>query len=172
MNGTLELIIGVFSLSSFLAYAWWTKVRVWMLRQDLFEIRDRLWDRMRAEGLLDHPAHRWYRNNLNALIRFAPALSWLLILTVLSHDTDLTPTLTGLKVEHDELPKPVSEASEEVVNCIVRYLFRWTLTGWVLWVVLSVIGKLRTLQSRVISTINHVSRSEEMRKVGRQLART
>ena len=142
-----------------------------MLRQDLFAVRDELWDRMRAEELLDHPAHRWCRNNLNSLIRFAPVLSWWSILTLWLGSTNVTPDATAEEFDQGELPNPVSEADAKAAYCVLRYLFRWTLTGWVLLAVFSVSGKLKECQSWIASAVTRASRSEEIRTVGRHPAK-
>src|SRR4051794_29632881 len=73
------------ALALLVCYAWWSRFRVWLLRQDLFAIRDEVWDRMRAAGALDHPSHRQFRDGINSMIRFAPDLSlftvWRMLLT-------------------------------------------------------------------------------------------
>ena len=171
MSATIQLLGGMLLLSSLLAYACWTKIRVWMLREDLFAIRDRLWDRMRAEGMLDHPAHRSYRNALNALIRLAPAISWMMILTIVFERVELTPISMAREFDLEKLPTPVAEASRDAAHCVLRYLFFWTLLGLVLWIIFSILGQLRIWQSRLISAINRAFQSEEIRKLGRHFAR-
>ena len=84
MMPELQLIIGTIMLAAVLSYAWWVSLRVWMLRQDLFSIRDDLWDAMKARGLLDDPAHREMRDALNAFIRVAPRFSVLTFFGILA----------------------------------------------------------------------------------------
>src|SRR5205809_877952 len=75
MSPAMELITWTVLLSLVITYAWWAYFRVWILRQDLFEIRDRLWDTAHEKGLLWNPDYLNTRDGINAMIRLAPWLS-------------------------------------------------------------------------------------------------
>jgi len=85
MPPEIQLVLFSTLLSLAIAYAWWVRFRVWMLREDLFSIRDQLWDTMLEEGTLDDPEHRRVRDEINALIRIAPLFSvWTVIGIIIS----------------------------------------------------------------------------------------
>lgn len=75
MTDYLPLIVGCLMLGATITYALWTRMRIWFFRQDLFTIRNDLWDNMRAKGVLDNVDHRQLRRCINSLIRSAPHLS-------------------------------------------------------------------------------------------------
>src|SRR5688572_25994356 len=83
MNPHTQLIVAVAGLSVVISYAWWVRFRVWILRQDLFAIRDELWDRMHELGLLHHPDHVRTRTELNAMIWGGPYLSFFVAVKLL-----------------------------------------------------------------------------------------
>src|SRR5438128_141697 len=126
MKAEIELVLFATLLSAVLSYAWWIRFRVWMLRQDLFMHRDRLWDSMRAEGRLDDPEHRRVRDDINALIRIAPLLSiWTIIrIFIEGPQTDRPEQGAAGDLPHRTL--------EEAVLRVSRYLLFETLSGWVL----------------------------------------
>jgi len=123
MNSSIQLILGCFLLSMVVTYGWWSYLRVWFLRQDLFTIRDELWDAMRAGGTLDLPAHRECRDSINAIIRVAPFLSPLTVFRLFT-----------IEVHHTEpdirsMPAEVVRARNLVVLRVTRYLLCESLTG-------------------------------------------
>ena len=63
------LFLAVFALSNAFFYLAWIKVRVTILRQMLFEIRDGLWDTAFKLNRFDDPAYRRSRSHLNNMIR-------------------------------------------------------------------------------------------------------
>lgn len=167
MSPAIQLIFATFVLSMTLSYAWWLRIRVWALRQDLFTIRDRLWDRMRAEGTLDHPAHRWYRNNLNSLIRFAPALSFTTIVQML--DAGVVPAYPE-GIDPDHLPEAVTQARQAADERIVKYLLFHTITGWIVIGVALSVGVKDFITNELLSHIGQIASSREIRSAGRLLA--
>lgn len=72
MSAWIQLIGACLVCSALISYLWWLKFRVWIFRQDLFEIRDLMWDRAKAEGLLEHPDYQSVRDKINVVIRVAP----------------------------------------------------------------------------------------------------
>ena len=94
------------------------------LREDLFVIRDELWDRAREEGNLDHESHRQFRDVINSLIRIAPVLTFFTFFRIIlvsdsSQEVPLSDQLTE-----------VEEARRKVITRLVRYLLRETLVGF------------------------------------------
>src|SRR6266446_6459148 len=92
MSAEFRLLFWCSALALLVCYAWWSRFRVWVLRQDLFAIRDVVWDAMRAQGMLEDPAHREFREGINAMIRFAPDLTFFTVWRILV--TNLTPSST------------------------------------------------------------------------------
>jgi len=170
MNGYIQVAIGSLLLSGLIAYAWWSKTRVWVFRQSLFSIRNRLRDEMAKSGQLDLQDYKRCRSLINAMIGFAPALSWWTIWTIVLHEDDLTPTHRGKQFQAENLPQPVKDAMREVEQCVLQYLFRWTLLGWFIGGLLAIVGNLGSLKSRIGAAVKAFSRSEEAGKIGHHLA--
>ena len=63
------ILIGALVLSVSVSYGLWAKLRIVLLRQDLFVIRDRLWDRAGELSGFDDPAYRHARKHLNDAVR-------------------------------------------------------------------------------------------------------
>ena len=123
---TPEARIIIFStlLSVVLTYCWWVRFRVWIFRQDLFAVRDDLWDEMRVGGHLDDPDYRDFRRSVNSLIRFAPMLSiptfmW----TLFNYEKSRA---TSLNSRHLEV---VTRARTLVFNRVIQYLLLESATG-------------------------------------------
>lgn len=117
MTSYVLLAAGLIGLSYTITYAWWCRFRIWVLRQDLFEIRDRLWDDARKGGFLGHPAHREARDAINAMIRFCPRLS-------LPVWRELNVISKGRKrVARSGLVPAVDQAMMRVAHRITRFVF-------------------------------------------------
>jgi hypothetical protein len=123
MSADQKIIFYSTAISLILTYAWWVHFRVWILRQDLFAIRDRLWDTMRAKGQLESVAHRETRNGINAMIRFAPYLSLVTVAIILTSGVES-------KCENVELPAEIVDFRKAVFLRVLRFLVCETLTGW------------------------------------------
>lgn len=146
----IKLCVASFCLGLVIAYAWWTKVRVLRLRQHLFAIRDEMWDSANRLGQLDDPAHREYRDVINATIYCAGTI------------TPITIIYCGMlirkaKTSFAQPPKPLSaeieaiiaKAKERVNRRMVKYLTRETLSGLMLGILLCLIPKrLREAQEK------------------------
>lgn len=124
----LVFMLSCLGISLALTYAWWTRYRVIALRQDLFSLRDELWDLMRAEGKLDHPAHRALRDHLNRLILIAPALSPTVVRAVKASGAAQAEPASA---PAGEVPAAVAVIRHETSKLIRRYLHRWCVSGWV-----------------------------------------
>jgi len=124
MNPQIKIILSSFFLGLFVAYIIWLRWRVWILRQDLFEIRDQLWDKMRQEGKLGDSEHRIVRQTINGVIRVAPILSIITLVIAL---------LSGL---HGDSPNIHNSSAKNALNKVIvrlaRYIMFETITGLLL----------------------------------------
>ncbi len=170
MAPEIQFFLGGIIFASGLSYAWWVWFRVWMLRQDLFAIRDELWRSMKDLNELDDPAHRELREGINAFIRIAPWLSIFTILRILAEGAHSQFFGIG-----EVIPKEVELAKKKVVLRVARYLFLETLLGLGMVTAL-LIGCLlilmpfafaKSLLSRKVETVLD---SAELRAIGRLVA--
>lgn len=124
MSPNLQFLLACLGISLILTYALWCQVRPWILRQQLFAIRDDLWDAMRATGQLDHHDHRELRELINALIGVAGMLTWPTFLFLLITRGDFRLVVAP----PSEIPE-VNRTRLAVARCVAGYLLRATLTG-------------------------------------------
>lgn len=117
-------VVGVFGLSSVVTYLWWINFRVWCLKQDLFEVRDRLWDVARAKGFLDADSYRDARRSINALIRLSPRLSLPTLLFTIRKASEAEAD----EPSASEIPE-VRAAIRRSAEIVVWYVFNRTLSG-------------------------------------------
>ncbi len=122
------LIAGLATTSLALAYANWVRVRVIRLRQDLFEIRDDLFDAAAALCAFDDPAYREYRAGINAMIRFASVLS---VPMIVFANTSKERTDDFMRSEDAELQEAIDHARSRLESLLATYLIHSTLTGWI-----------------------------------------
>lgn len=133
----LRLILWFTALSLVLAYALWVKLRVVLLRQALFEIRDDMFDQVAALGRLDDPAYLVRRASINSVIRISGTLTPVTIAYLVGTATPADmPTSTDKNVQ-DVLLK----THDRVVRRLTRYISRETLTGVLLFCLLRVLPK-------------------------------
>src|SRR4051812_41746641 len=105
MNPHIQLFLAILGLSAVFTYVWWMKFRVWRFREDLFLIRDTIWDRAREANELHLEAYREFREGINAVIRLAPMLS---IFTLLHLIFALEPRMKPILAT--DLPPYLAEA--------------------------------------------------------------
>jgi len=79
-SNIVQLAIGCFCLSVVVAYAIWSYVRVMLLRESLFAIRDNLWDKANELDAFDDPRYQEIRGHLNAIIGVAHWISFPMII--------------------------------------------------------------------------------------------
>lgn len=75
ISGLLQVAAGSAVVGLALGYAWWSKIRITLFREDLFLIRDRMWDQARDLGALDDPKYQYTRELLNSCISAASYVS-------------------------------------------------------------------------------------------------
>lgn len=129
----LDLIIiavGSFLVSSAFAYAWWASIRVTFLREELFAIRDRLWDVARERGRLTDAAHIQARRHLNAIIRTAGLYSVPTLNVMVRRGRNL-PSEDRMATCDNVLGKAIDEAYGASWELLTRYIFFQHASGWV-----------------------------------------
>lgn len=117
---TLSLWFGILSLA--ISYAWWVRLRVWLLRQDLFNLRDELWQQMSENGTLEDESYQQTRNALNQLIRLAPYFSFFVLARILLEDTGEVSRPLMI------LPQ-VRTARSQLVSRLMGYMLQESLIG-------------------------------------------
>jgi hypothetical protein len=127
MNPFLRISLACFGISLVVTYLWWVKIRVWRLRQDLFVIRDELWDAMRIDGSFSDPEYREFREGMNAVIRLAPVLSILTVIGIVLNRDEFRPFGS-----HIARKAPIAKARALAFSRITTYLLFETLTGLVI----------------------------------------
>ncbi len=165
MRLDLQFLIGCFGISTVITYAWWTKIRVWALRQDLFQIRDRLWDQMRVRGELDDPAHREFREGINSLIRLAPFLSLMTVARIVLDRDEFKPLLARNKDA-----TAIQQARHDVFYRVTRYLLVESISGLVLSSIAIVFGMAEALKTRLAQRIEWLIDSKELQTLDDHLS--
>ncbi len=128
MTSHIHFLLACLGMGLIATYAGWLRLRVWMFRQDLFQVRDHLWDSMLAEGTLDDPAHREFRDEINAIIRIAPMLSFFLVIRIM-----MDHEVTGSTPPRQADGNPTIElARRKAFYRIAHYLVGETISGVVL----------------------------------------
>ena len=123
----LTLLAASFVLGAAIAYLWWCHVRVTFLREDLFMIRDRLWDQARQHDMLEDPAYLRAREVLNATIGIAGLFSVRMF--------DMIRSSPQPEVQHSpplpegEKGEVIREAYEQMKQVIIDYVYFRTFTG-------------------------------------------
>lgn len=124
MTAFLMITGGATLIGAAIAYIMWVDLRVIEFREDLFLIRDELWDRMRERGELDLEDHQTARRCINSTIRFAPRLSLTSVFSALGNGVQRTSN----PIEDEE----IQEYMDRVVLRSKRYIFDHSLMGWIL----------------------------------------
>ena len=115
------ILFGVFTFlaSSGIAYLWWVKAREMRLRQDIFVIRDDLFDAAVDNDWLDDPCYRAFRTYLNSLLAFAHHLS----VPALIHLSELPlPDEPFPESGNKRIQKAVQKATQDVSARVIRFV--------------------------------------------------
>ena len=115
-----------------LLYAWWVKARVLLLRHDLFQIRDGLFDDVMRLGALDDPGYRDARAHLNTILRIAGTINIYTMLYLIQS----TGEAKSLRIDSKnvEVQGLIENADQQLAERVFRYLIRHTATGGILWI--------------------------------------
>ena len=122
----LLIFVGMMIVSCALSYAWWCKVRVVQLRQDLFDLRDALFDAASDIGALDDPAYRAARRHFNAIARTAEHITIPVLAFVLHRGVSRNEML---KSDNPRLQEEIDRALDSCADRLRAYLLKDTFTG-------------------------------------------
>lgn len=124
------IFFGVFTLlaSTGVSYLWWIRVREMRFRQDIFSVRDDLFDLAVASGLVDDPAYIAFREYLNNMLLFAHHLSIPVMVHMAKFPLSSEPFPRS---ENKCLQRAIEDATTTVSNRIVRFLRYETMIGLV-----------------------------------------
>lgn len=131
-------ILSATLLSCAITYVWWTVIRITELREDLFTIRDSLFDTASSLNTFDDPAYRAARVQLDGLIRLADGLS-LPILIYLIALTEREQPQSPPHSNNVQLQKAIDSARGAAVARIVRFVTRHSLLGQAIGLVFSIV---------------------------------
>jgi hypothetical protein len=125
------LTISTVVASVAIAYAWWIYVRVMWLREDLFNVRDALFDLAMERGRLKDPAYLLARGRVNAMIRMAGTfnLHTVVFLSTIVPDR----SADDMRSSDQVLQGAIDSAYHKVGKRLFKYITRQTLTGCLLW---------------------------------------
>lgn len=159
MKPELTLILATAGLAVGVYYAWWIKIRVWLLREDLFVLRDSLWDYAMDHGLLKDERYRRAREGINALIRVAPALSLFTVFHILKEEK----REPGVPAREEDAT--IDAAIEEAVNRVAHYLFYQTASGFIVGLPLLLVHWKHSVQQRFACMLRRFFESAELQAV-------
>lgn len=124
----LMFIFWSLALSSGISYGFWVVLRVAKLRQDLFIIRDRLFDLAAGYNRLSDPAYLEFRASINGVIRGAGMLS---ISTVACTFVYATKRDGPVRTDFEPLQNELDQANGEVSRRVISYILNETASGWI-----------------------------------------
>ena len=128
MNPYIYLISGMIGLSLLTSYVLWTWAGVWITRQELFAVRDALWDEMRRSGELDDQSHRDCRDRINVMIRIVPMLSVAFVAHVLFRNM-------GSADVAQNMPASVIKAKRRMAVAVANHILKYTVTGRIMLII-------------------------------------
>ncbi len=126
--------IGLVIASWGIAYAWWVKVRVYRLRDDLFAIRDNLFDEAASLDAFEDEGYRATRATINACIQAAGTLSIPMLVCAYVDASELPP-FQRPRSDNEKLDAAIGPAMDAFHNRVMRYVVYETGWGRVLWLV-------------------------------------
>lgn len=166
------LALGLLMLSGVITYACWIRFRVWALQQDLFAIRDRLWDEAQRGGFSGDEEYQFARNGINTMIRFAPRLS-LSVWRFLENRVE-EHGAKNIPYPRERIPA-VDKAISEVAHRLVKFIYRQTLSGFLSMKIRQLWGtqndRAECLEKEA-ELAGRVSTSSELREFDRQYTRS
>ena len=121
---------GMLLISCAAAYAWWCRVRVIDLRQDLFDIRDDMWDDARRLGCFSDPAYRSTREHLNGVATHASSFTFPILAVVMANRPEGGYPARPTSERHD-VQKILDRALYRSSNRLTSYIVNESLIGWI-----------------------------------------
>lgn len=158
------IIFGTMLVSLSLTYAWWVKIRVVCLQQDLFDLRDGLFDFAADHGCLDDEAYSEARNQLNAVISGAELLTIPIVAYMLKHGAGPRETK---KSSNTALQQEIDGTLKECVARIYRYLMLETFTGLFVRPVLYAVRISAIMEDQALVWIRRWLRSDSLARFDR-----
>lgn len=124
-------VLGCSLMSLGVSYAWWLKVRVIWLRQDIYDLRDELFMESVRLDRVDDAGARAAREHLNTLARISPIISIPLIANAIQ--LGVSRECPVPKSSHSDLNTAITTAMEQADRRLARYLLKHTLSGLVIF---------------------------------------
>jgi len=112
-----------------ICYWWWSLVRVTFLRQELFAIRNRLWDKAHALKAFNDPGYIAARTQLNACIKNAGIVS-IEVIDAMLKNSDVYAAPKEDRCCTTEMQRCVNEARFEAFGTIYTYVVFHRASGW------------------------------------------
>ncbi len=153
----VALIAGTCLLAAILTHAWWRRVRVVNLRQDIFDVRDRLFDSAAELNGFDDLGYRTARDHLNAVASIAQHLTVAMVVYVLSCGVE---PRERPRAATPMLEKAIDEAYRACSMLVFNLLFRKTLTGVVTRLLVYSLNLQASIEKRIAESIEQVVRSD------------
>lgn len=123
-----EIMIASFALSSLLLYGAWSKLRVSFLRQELYEIRDGLWDKAHELDMFEDKAYQNARRHMNSLINMCALFSVNSMKIIAASDAgEVCPWPAS---ENSELQSAINEAKCAAADTIINNILFCRASGW------------------------------------------
>lgn len=163
------VIVGSTLVSFAVTYAWWAKVRAIALRQNIYDVRDQLFDAAAAigGGSFSDPAYREARTRLNGIavsaefIASGPALIYL---HVLFRTTGRRLTIP--ETDNQDLSRAIKDAMRGCEDRIAGYVLHETALGLAVLAVASLSPPFRTvLRSEARRVTGEVVRSTDLSRL-------
>lgn len=128
MTEQAQLILASALLSFAAFYLIWMKVRVVVLREQLFKIRDRLWDDAYRLDQLDDPAYLTARERLHVLIQYAHHVDLPTFVYAGIKQSD-GPPLAIASSNNEAMQSAIEDATLSTAKRLLTYLFLMRLSG-------------------------------------------
>ena len=128
------LTLGMLMVSGAAAYGWWCHVRVIGLRQDLFDIRDDMWDEARQLDCFDDPAYRNTREHLNRIAIHAGSFT-LPVLAFVMANRPPGGYVPLPRSEREDVQQVLDRALHRSSARLASYIVNESITGWIFNVV-------------------------------------
>jgi len=159
------LALGIMMVSLATAYGWWVVLRTTLLRQDILDLRDGLFDKAREMDVLDDPAHRRARDHLNMIAGNADWMTIPIIAFVLHRGFD-KPGFSPLpQSDNPEFQRAIDSALEQSAHMLARHLLRRTFTGVVIVPLASLVRLGRELESQTESWLQQLIMSDAPQQI-------
>lgn len=129
-------LAGCAIFSAGVGYAWWIKIRVTILRQDFFALRDGLFNRAMELDALDDPAYREARRRVNAIIQFAHRWNTIMVVFLVARPVGRMPVVRSerpeLQAAIDDTLNRVSQRACEFIYCDQLSGFLFTMVAMIM----------------------------------------